>query len=61
MEMIAMNPSAKVLMEETRVVKVAVVLAYVPTVTEDENCWKKERDVLVTVRDPCWFQTMSAS
>ena len=35
--LMAMNPSAKVLTAEVRVVNVEVVDAYVPAVTEEEN------------------------
>ena len=58
---IARKPSAKVCTPVVKVVNVEVEEAYVPAATDDENWRKNASDVLVTVKEPCCFQTISAS
>lgn len=52
MAFIAMNPSAKSLIAVVSVVYGALLEAYVPTVTSDENCWKNASEIPVTSREP---------
>ena len=55
------NPSAKLLMEEMRDVKVEDEDEYVPTAMLDWNVEKKGWETDVTLREPCAFQTVIAS
>ena len=59
--LIAKKPSANAWTLVAIVLNCVVEEVYVPGLIEGENCWKKARDVLVTVRDCCCFHTMRAS
>ena len=55
------KPSAKVLIEDVRVVKFEEEDVYVPTATLESKRAKKGCDTEVTSKEPCAFHTISAS